>query len=353
MTTVTRTLTVPIIKPLQGRTWDELGDAIRARWQESTEAANVVISELYAADMRAKETVGELPDMTKINTYQKIVALVPDMPSGSASAIDRIVRRKYTSKNSKGHRVRWAAITGTASLPSFRYPMPYPIRAQDWKIAEIDGDIVVDLPLGRITKGKLDRFICVLPSTGRKWARPGRILRQIVAGEINARDIKIVEMRGDGKNKPGVAIAYDMPVVEKDRSGSLNVRTDGESLVIANVEGDDRIWKYHNDRLPSLIAAHRRRLARWSDDRKFEDRSTRQSVTKHSRKRVDKQSDIVGDALHQASARIVGFADRRNVAEIIYDDTDQSWCESLPYHRLKTLIKEKAEQKGIVLRESK
>ena len=78
--------------------------------------------------------------MGKINTYRIATALLPHMPTGTVSAIDRQVRRRYTGKNSRGHRVRWSAMVGMQSLPSFRSPYPYPCRAQDWRPELTEGE---------------------------------------------------------------------------------------------------------------------------------------------------------------------------------------------------------------------
>ena len=128
---------------------------------------------------------------------------------------------------------------------------------------------------------------------------------------------------------------------------SLRVQT-GSSGLLTAIRDDNEIWAYHADharRLVSKHAAHLQRLRRLSDDRKAERRKP------HRDKRpYDSMVDSVCETdrnrmtslCHEVSASLVAFARRQRVATIVYDDKDKSFCESFPWAKLSTMIKQKS-----------
>lgn len=359
MSSTVRVISLPILKPADGRSWDELGRLLRETWRDAARAANYIISALYAADQAAKQSGDDIPKMPKQNTYALVRRLLPDLPVNTVSAIDRETRRRYAGKNSKGQGVRWSAMVGAASLPSFREPFPFPVKAGDWRaeLGDNDNPIVwVTLkrdPVGG--KGRVSpyRVALMLKSSGGH-RRAAALFRQIVNGELKARTLKIVAAKREGRSVPMVAIAYDQPCEEPGEvKGKLCVRTDDRSLLVAAPSGDadaQRIWWYHADHGRRWQHEHARRMQRLADDYKHEPRRVRHEVEHRRELWVRKHADRMDTLCHQCAARLVGFASRRRVAEIELDMSERGFASSFPYFKLKELIGQKCERAGITLR---
>lgn len=58
---ILRAITIPVVEPLNG-TWEELRSELRLMWIQTTMAANWILTELYARDVRKTEE-GKMPKM--------------------------------------------------------------------------------------------------------------------------------------------------------------------------------------------------------------------------------------------------------------------------------------------------
>ncbi|MEM6260465.1 MAG: hypothetical protein AAGI37_19495 [Planctomycetota bacterium] len=360
MTTVTRALTMPILKPADDAVaWDDLRDMLNLSWRRSTSLANAMMAQLHERHQALRSDDSTIdskpprkPKMSEDGLYQLGTSLAPDMPTGTISSLNQMVRKRYKGKVSVlkpggDRRVQmsadFAAMTGQMSLPSFRYPTPFPCRAQDWRPSVgRGGECIASVTLAPKTRVK------VFLKTGGGHKRAAAEYRRIASGELKYREASLVIAGG----RPALKVVYDRPVVHRKREGVLSVRTCSESLLVA-VLNKDRVWWYHGDDLKRMVAAYTERMQRLADDTKHERRTRRNNLAKRRTAWVEKNRRRTDTILHQITASLVGFADRRNVAVIEYQDQDKSFIESLPWAAIKTMIEWKAADKGVAFREVK
>ena len=58
-------------------------------------------------------------------------------------------------------------------------------------------------------------------------------------------------------------------------------------------------------------------------------------------------------ATHEIAAQLAGYAARRHCAQVRYDDSDHSYLgDGFPWYRLRSLIAEKLDARGIALEAS-
>lgn len=360
MTTVTRAITIPILKPADdGVTWDQLRDMLNLSWRRATSLSNAMMAQLHErhqANRKPTDTIDNKPPrkpkMSEDGLYRLGTTLAPDMPTGTVSSLNQMVRKRYRGRVSvlkPGGKKRvqmsadFAAMTGQMSLPSFRYPTPYPCRSQDWKPSlGFGGELIASITLAPKTRVKI-----MLRSAGGH-RRAAAEYRKIAAGELKYREASLVLSRG----VPALKVVYDRPAVNRERDGVLAVRTCSDSLLVA-VLNDERVWWYHGDNLKRLVAAYTERMQRMSDDTKHERRTRRNNLHRRRTAWVEKHARRMDTTLHQITASLVGFADRRGVATIEYDDQDKSYIDSLPWAAIKKMIEWKAADKGVAFREVK
>ena len=61
----------------------------------------------------------------------------------------------------------------------------------------------------------------------------------------------------------------------------------------------------------------------------------------------------MNSATHEIAAQLVGYASRRRFAQVRYDDSDHSYMgDEFPWYRLRSLIAEKLDARGITLEAS-
>jgi hypothetical protein len=86
-----------------------------------------------------------------------------------------------------------------------------------------------------------------------------------------------------------------------------------------------------------------------SEDQKFEQlpvasfAQRREAAARKFRQRMD-------SATHEIAAQLAGYAARRHFAQVRYDDSDHSYLgDAFPWYRLRMLIAEKLDARGIAL----
>jgi len=342
-----RAITIPVAGPVDG-TWEELREALRACWQATTRLSNWAVRELAKHDVVRTPAMSKLPPQPPVYLYPGAREVCPELDTGSVVAILHAVEGRYRSR-------RFETIwLGRASLPNYRYPTPYPIRAQDWH-AEEGKDKV---PLVSVRLGGR-RWLLRLRGSG-EFRRQLAAFAQIVRGEAAAAELALYERRtGQAGHRPGIAgrdaggqkttarlmaklVAWFPRPPAREGSGTLYVRTDSDALLIALDVKDERLWVHNADQVRRWTAEHARRVQRWSDDQKAEQRpqarfaSRRQAAVLKYRNRLD-------SACHEAAAQLIGFARRRRFAAIRYDDAVQSYCTRFPWEKLRRLVAEKAD----------
>ena len=90
-TSTTRSLVLPIAGPVDA-TWPELRVALREAWGETTRAANWMLTELYARDIRRGAQDKKLGKMPKVYLYPEARKLFPLLASQTLSSLDQIGR---------------------------------------------------------------------------------------------------------------------------------------------------------------------------------------------------------------------------------------------------------------------
>jgi len=122
---------MPVSSPLDC-SWEDLRKALRAIWVQTTAASNWMMTELYARDVR-RGSEEKMPPMTRVYLYPEARARFSGLPSQTVASLVNSVQRKYLAVR---YPVAW---TAAASLPTHRYPTPFPVPSQGWR-ATIEAD---------------------------------------------------------------------------------------------------------------------------------------------------------------------------------------------------------------------
>jgi len=348
---ILRAVTIPVVGPVDG-TWEELRKALKTCFSGATRLSNWAVTELAKADVVRTPDMDALPKPNIPYLYPGAREIAPEVDSGSVVAILHAVQGRWMRRR---YNVVWL---GKESLPNYRYPTPYPVRSQDWRaIQGNDGEALVGVRLaGR-------RWTLRLRG-GQQFRRQLQSHRLLCQGAAVAAELSLYEQRangGDHRNgtqgrDSGGQRKYSRLMCkmvlwlprspQRDLSGTLYARTDTDSLLIALNAKEERVWIHHADHLRRWTAEHTRRLNRWSDDQKAEQRPTasyqsrREATVRKYRRRLD-------SVCHEAAAQLVSYARRRRFAVLRYDDSEQAYCCRFPWEKLRRLIAEKADAAGI------
>jgi len=332
--------------------WPELREALKVCWRGATRLSNWAVRQLALAGRERMPDDVKITKPPKVYLYPGARAIAPELDSGSLVAIIHAVEQRYRKRRYETH---WLC---SASLPNYRYPAPYPVRSQDWS-AEYGKD---NIPLVsvRLAGTRLKLRL----RGGHEFRRQLTAFWQLIEGQAVASELSLYEQRANGSDHrngtagkdSGGAKAFSrlmcklvlwLPRGPKaDAEGTLHVRTDKDALLIALDAKDERVWVLNADQVRRWSAEHVRRLSRWSDDQKAEQRpvaafqSRREAATVKYRRRMD-------STCHESAAQLVNFAKRRRFAMIRYDDGEHGFCERFPWEQLRRLIAEKADAAGI------
>jgi hypothetical protein len=354
---VLRAVTIPVVGPASCE-WPELRAALKTAWQRATRLTNLAVQELLKRDVVRTAEMTKLPPMPAGNLYQACMAGSNGDYAGwsqSAAAILRQVEAKYRAR-------RYERIwLGQTSLPNARYPQPYPIHNASWAAAwhengERVPHVTVTLPeVGRVT---------LRLRGGHEFRRQLAAFAQIVDGTAVQGELVLLQQRvngGDHRNgtteRDGAGVAFQTRIMAKivawlprqaarELDGTLFVHTDTDSLLVALDSKDNRLWIHNADHIRRWVSEYQRKLNRWADDQKAEQRPVA-SFTSRREAAVHKQQNRMDSATHEAAAQLVGFAARRKFAAIRYDDSEKGFCGKFPWDRLKRLVVEKADACGI------
>jgi hypothetical protein len=327
---VLRAITLPVAEPLS-LSWEELRKILKVQWAQTTAAANRIMTECYARDVRRKPGDEKIPPMPKVYLYNELRAEFPDLPSQTVASLEQACQRKYRALR---YQIVW---TAGAALPTYRYPTPLPIPAQRWI-----GWISQDKLMFRVKIGE-DQVELRLKG-GAQFRRQHGQFQTLARGEAVPGEAAIYQ-RGPTLLVKMVAW-LPRPAAQTAAGGMLRVRTTRDSLLVAVNSKDESLWTYNGDHLRRWAAEHRKRLQRWSEDAKYESRPVPGFAARRQAAAV-KFRDRMNSATHEISAQLVGYALRRHYAGIEYDDTERGFCAQLPWFRLRTLIAQKAQERSI------
>ena len=325
-----RTIVLPVVEPLGG-TWPELWSSLKEMWVLTTQASNWILTELYARDVR-RSGDDKMPPMPSLYLYPELRRKFPKLAPKSAVHLEHSTQRKYRAKR---YAVVWLS---KSTLPTMRYPQPLPVDNQSWSTAfDEGGRPVLSIRIGE------KRWELRLKG-GARYRRQLAALRVIVEG-MAARGEAALYSRVDGTLLSKIVAWLPRPPAN-ERSGSLNVCTRPDSLLVAVDTKGERLWTLNGDHVRRWIAEHDRRLWRLSQDQKAEQRpvptfaARRQSLVLKYRNRMS-------TAIQQFASQLANFAKRRKVAIVVLDDSDQSYAEKFPWFELRKRISVKLGELGI------
>jgi hypothetical protein len=356
---VLRAVTIPVVRPL-GVSWSDFRLALGDAWAHSTALGNWGLSQLFAADRPREPGHSRLAAMPQTYLYPEAVRRFPDLPSQTTAAVLRAVQRKYRS-------LRYAILwTAAATLPSMRYPQPFVSPNQSWSPGYVSagkngqGD---KLPAVEVTLLRGLRIALQLRG-GRDFARQRRDFANLVSGAAIRGELSILRQRvGGNENRNGMTdrdsgaqrahfrvmlkmVGWFPRSRRAPAAETLLVRT-GQSAFLIAVDGSGRrIWRLNADHVRRWTVAHRRRLQRWSDDQKVEERprasfqSRREAAALLFRRRVDTFQN-------EAAAQLAEFARRKKVATILFDDSDRDYFEQFDWTGFRQRLLTKLDELGI------
>lgn len=359
---VLRCISIPVKGPTCGATWTELREALNRGWHLAQAACNVAMSTLYARDVVRDEAATKMPKHPNTYVYPDVRRAVPSLPSGTASAIAQEQTLKYTAKR---YDVVW---TGAASLPSARFPQPYPIRKQEWKATyetagKDGGDMVpcvhVPLPGGR--------FVLQLKG-GREFHRQLRAFAQFVDGTAERGSLSICRQRigsaGGRKSLPGrdgggqriqtrvmvKMVGWFPRQAPLDRKDTLFIRTTATSMLLALDTKQNKIREWHGQHVKRWMAEHRKHLQQFSDDRKAEQRP-KASFQSRLEAQCHKHHNRIESAIKELAAQVAGVAKRMKFAVVQFDGSDTSYFGDgrFEWAAFRARLKTKLDEIGVTL----
>ena len=356
---VVRAVTIPVVSPVD-LDWTDLRPRLREAFALATETSNWAVRLLLANDIVRTAGMTKLPPMPAIYLYGRGSEFHrwPELPKGTASAILGQVETKWRARRFD---VLWR---NKDRPPAYTYPQPWPVRFQDWRLAESPGQpgrlmVHVPLPGGRTT---------LLLRGGRDYARQVAGLRHLLANPDLGCELSLIEAPAStGDHRNGDAGRDDsggerwrtrllckvvgwFPRRTTDATAILPVRSTDDAMLVALDEDGGRVWTYHADQARRLHETHLRRLQRRADDRKAERRRPRRDC-RAELSSLDAQASRdharVRSLSHALSASLVNFARRRRYGAVRYDDADHRFAPQFPWHMLRTMIQQKCRAAGL------
>lgn len=389
-----RAVTLPAVAVLGGG-HDEFVAAMRDAFRLSTGLYNWGVRRLLAADSHRLPGMKDVRDMPRpeVNLYKEYnVAGRPlgEPGGGPASQIFSAATKDYL-------RCREAALwSAEQALPLKRFPAPFPVRAQELtdkagKVVKVafdeKGRPLVTFRLHAVGSGP---SWTLRLAGGRDFARQLSMVRQLLSGEARVAQMDLYT-KGCGAGAAGIVINFRknsggqrMPCrlmvklvgsfPRQARGAGAEVmllRTDPAAFLVAEIRGRvERPWILNGDhvagsaRMCWLSDVERMRLeaeghAVWlqrvGEDRKYEKRwpaGHRRQFADAYAKRCEKHRRRVNTWIGQMAAQVAGFARRRNVGEVLYDDGDRAFADSFPWYSFREALSRRLEDDGIRLTHS-
>lgn len=328
-----RALTFPVASPIrrgeQAGTWKELEADLRPMWATTTAASNWMMTQCYVRDAQPRVSGQEkIPPMPRVYLYPEARVLFPELPPQSIASLEQAVQRKYRAMRFD---VSWRS---SASLPTMRYPQPYPVPNQRWRF-EINEQ---NQPLVFFRIGETNWELRL--KSGFRYRRQIDGLRHMAErGEM------AILKANDGTILVKLVGWLTRPSVEAKSAETLFVRTGKDHLLSALDTKGDRLWVENCDQLPRLAAAHRKQLQRFSEDQKAEQRPV-PAFQAQRHLAVQKYHRRTHSAIQEVASHLANFAARRRYRQVEYNDTER-WLSEFPYFQLEERIKIKLDEKGI------
>ena len=324
-----RSVTLPVASPVDCN-WDELRGLLHDMWASTTQASNWMLTELYSLDVK-RDGQPKMPRMPKVYLYPKARERFPNLPPKTVATLEQKVTKNYRA-------VRYKTIwTCAASLPTYRYAVPFPVDNQSWTISEEGKAPVVNVRIG-------DRHVRLRLKNGVRYHRQLEAIAKITSGQAVRGELSLSRRNTDVM----CSLVTWLPrsVSQEKRTGILTIRTSSDALIVAFNTKDDRLWTYNADQLRRWQAEHSRQLQRWAEDTKAEDRP----VPPFAERRADavrKYRNRMGTACHTIASLVVNYAVRRKFASVRYDDSVHMYCKDFPWFELKSKLIQKCDVAGL------
>ncbi|MGH9160179.1 MAG: hypothetical protein ACRD2X_09365, partial [Vicinamibacteraceae bacterium] len=345
---VLRAVTMPVSGP-SGATWAELRTALHASFAETTGCANWLMSELYARDRQRRPEDERPPKMPPIYVYPEARVRFPALASQTLASLERQAQARYRA-------VRLDLVWRHAvSLPTYRYPTPLPLPSRMWQLVLLDQRWHLSARIG-------DRRWSLRLRQGPGMWRQIRLLQEVAAGALEAGEATLYEIpshrgdhRSDGTRERRLMVKLVVWLPAPEAAGAretLIVRTAPDAFLTAHLVGQGHVWRLNADHIRRWIAETARRQQRLDVDRAHDcqHRGSRCSTLVDEERRLSAQLRRRLHAwTHQATAQLVGWAQRQRVATIAWDDTDRGFLPSYPWHQLVTTLADKAGAVGITV----
>lgn len=337
--TIPRAITLPVVGPV-GRTWDEFGEACREAWADATALANWAATTLYAHDIRRKAADKKLKPMPKVYLY----GLAGKQFAGwkewagcmsSAQSLLRGIEQKYRASRFD---LLWRS---AVSLPTFRYPHPYPVHNASWTARLEGGKPTVEFNL----KGK---SWTLLLRHGPEFGRQLALFRKLVSGEFKRCEMSLYRT-GCREKHTMVKLVARLPRPEAKVGHTVIVRTGPEHFWISEAEGRQP-WIVNADHVRRWVETHRHFLQRIREDAKRDKHlssAARRNIDKARSLRCEKNDNRIDSFCHMATAQLVEWAQSTGAGEVVYDDVYEGYVSRFPWHKLRGYLAYKLEAAGI------
>jgi len=331
---VLKTVTMPVIWPKDESERVSFRNALNLCFRSATALSNWAITEYLRRDHPVCLTEKKMPPMPKVYLFPDATKLAPEMSTVAINAIINNAGAKYRA-------CRFSVRRGDSSLPTFRYPQPYPLPAQSWRPMWMSDTERV--PMISVTLCKT-RFTLRLKS-GPHFRPQHRDFGMLIDGRAQRCEMALYEKGGTLMAKLVIRVPKSAPTGKPDRA--LCVATDRDSLLVATLNGSE-IARYNADHVRRWVREHERRLVRLREDRKAMSRTGELSDPSSFRdKLVAKQNNRMHSLCHMAAAWVVEHANRLRCSSIVFDCREHGFVDSFPWFKLEALIEQKADARSI------
>jgi len=331
-----RAVTLPIVSPI-GMDWQELRKMLRESFQMATHAANWALRQLAAHDagigVGAKLGRMDTPEPGGKSLY-KGVADQFALDTRTASVLVQAASAKYRASRLGMHR-------GEVSLPSIRYPHPIPVHNNTWSVREgEDGGLELNFPLGRKQR------VSVRLKGGVNYRRQLVQVRQIIRGEAVQGQLDIMEQ---GTKVLAKMVGWFPKADRTAKPWAASLATGGDAFLTLYNDERRTIYRWNADHVRRWIAAQDEQMQRLREDLKAEKRLGRERDGILARMDLlsRQNHDRMHSFCHEVSAQVIRHLERRRCGTLICAMQDQSYMPHFPWHKLKSMLADKANRTGI------
>lgn len=216
--------------------------------------------------------------MPRVYLYPELRSEFPTLPPKTLASLEQTIPKKYRAAR---YKIVWAR---SITLPAFRYPTPFAVHKQSWSL-RIEADKFDSADSHRRgSQGPPSQARATLPASISRHALD-RAAGDAIPGEASICDRAGALM---------VKLISWLPCKEAigHTNSILRVHTGNDSLPVAVNTKDGTLWTYNGDHLRRRSAEHRRRLKRWSEDQKYEQRGHVRRAAPGSRDQIPQSAEF-------------------------------------------------------------